>query len=219
MRLPHLRPGRGSTSGLQEDTLGLLGEPKREQKAAGEHRAASSPKGQEFTPGVYPKSLPRGFIFLQPLCSQGDRPSSGKLEGIEQGHDQISSEHILPCVGAETAPSSSPQQKPQQTNPNPRALSAALTAWLCKPPKPSKPQTLTTVGDATLPLKSCCSLVWLKLQQEVPESSSSELGWAKGAPADKHLAWRGSLGAAPWDPQMTSPDPWAISFTPPFRDT
>lgn len=159
MRLHHLRSGRGSSSGVQEDTLGLLGE-QRGSKGQQETTGESQGSLQSQRAGV----CCRGFI-LQPLCSQGDRPNSGKLEGMELGHHQISSEHILPCVGAATAPSTSPQQKPQQQNPNPTALTAALTAWLCKPPKPSKPQAPTQQGDATWPLKSCCLLVWLKLQQ------------------------------------------------------
>lgn len=62
MRLHHLRSGRGSTSGAQEDTLGLLGSKegaKGNRTAQVSPRAASLPKGQEFTPGGSSSCSPR----------------------------------------------------------------------------------------------------------------------------------------------------------------
>lgn len=114
MRLHHLRPGRGSTSGVQEGTLGLLGST-RGSKGQQETRGESQGSLQSQRAGVYS----RAFIFLQPLCSQGDRPNSGKLKEIQAGHCQISSEHILPLRG--TGSFHQPQHKPQQLKHKPQS--------------------------------------------------------------------------------------------------
>lgn len=162
---PQIR--RGSTSGVQEDTLGLLGSA-RGSKGQQDTRGESQGSLQSQRGGVYS----RAFIFLQPLCSQGDRPNSGKLKDIQPGHWRFHQSTSCPCVGL--APSTSPSTNLSSRNTNPKALTAFLTAWLSKPPKPSKPQTLTQQWDAISHERAAGCSSGLNCSREVPESSSSD---------------------------------------------
>lgn len=157
MRLHHLRSGRGSTSGVQEDTLGLLGGNKRHQRAAGDHRGAPGqppvPKGRSLPQGIHlPAALvqPRG----QSKFREVERNSAGSWSDFIRAHP---------------APVwDQPQQKPQQLKHKPQSQHSPD----CIPHSLAKQATKaqqTTDTDTTLgcnfPHKSCCLSFWFKWQQ------------------------------------------------------